>query len=578
MIDKELSKLKNDIPNIDIKDFKSGVYKKHNSRKKRNKVVGFKSLIVCISLIIITALIIVLIPTSKPINERIGGFYIKNHNSSLEESLSMIIDDIDFVYYNKSSSIEEFRNIGIISDNEYERINKLEENTTLNKGYELLENIDNNFRYACYIGKSKGKDIIILIDNNSSDDVVIYHYIDYKLNRSVDELLSVYKKYNNESDDVIDFTSDIESKNNDSGLNRIKYSFGDASLNRSVNVIVNNDKVETIYVNASSSNIEYINSYCDGYNENSLCYINDLKFEGAEQEPPKIYCYYFNTVMPLSSRIEGIKNQNKTIYEVKKSVENSPLLAAYVNKETYDLITKVYRNTYLVRGGKYPTSIAIYKSLIENGYIEDNIVWYEIEYDTCIPKTLDEMYYLDIFTYQEITVIKDVINNENINYTFKILIETFGVDYINNSVKVSLPKELSKTSLIYGNKMNVNDFENNNIEIIIKNVTGNIGIEKIIYENDEKFVSFFSSYFIIDPNATFEKAYEGYKFEIESILYKIEEVRLFKPEEIEPIDIVLEDGTIITLTPSYKEILDILGYNYFFKYDDYINYLRNKVE
>ena len=27
MIDKELSELKNDIPNIDIKDFKSGVYK-----------------------------------------------------------------------------------------------------------------------------------------------------------------------------------------------------------------------------------------------------------------------------------------------------------------------------------------------------------------------------------------------------------------------------------------------------------------------------------------------------------------------------------------------------------------------
>ena len=167
MIDKELSELKNDIPDIDIKDFKSGVYKKYDIRQSRHKTFYFKPLITCVSLIIIVALIVVLIPTSKPSNEQIGGFYNKNKNISLEESLTTIMDKIDFVYFNKSSTIDEFKSIGIISDDEYERIKKLEENTTLNKGYELLENIDTNFKYACYIGKNKSKDIIILVDNNS---------------------------------------------------------------------------------------------------------------------------------------------------------------------------------------------------------------------------------------------------------------------------------------------------------------------------------------------------------------------------------------------------------------------------
>ena len=114
MIDKELSELKNDIPNIDIKDFKSGVYKKYDIRQSRHKTFYFKPLITCVSLIIIVALIVVLIPTSKPSNEQIGGFYNNNKNISLEESLTTIMDKIDFVYSNKSSTIDEFKSIGII--------------------------------------------------------------------------------------------------------------------------------------------------------------------------------------------------------------------------------------------------------------------------------------------------------------------------------------------------------------------------------------------------------------------------------------------------------------------------------
>ena len=45
MIDKELSELKNDIPNIDIKDFKSGVHKKYDIRQSRHKTFYFKHFI-----------------------------------------------------------------------------------------------------------------------------------------------------------------------------------------------------------------------------------------------------------------------------------------------------------------------------------------------------------------------------------------------------------------------------------------------------------------------------------------------------------------------------------------------------
>lgn len=581
MIDKELSELKNDIPNIDIKDFKSGVYKKYDIRQSRHKTFYFKPLITCVSLIIIVALIVVLIPTSKPSNEQIGGFYNKNKNISLEESLTTIMDKIDFVYSNKSSTIDEFKSIGIISDDEYERIKKLEENTTLNKGYELLENIDTDFKYACYMGKNKGKDIIILVDNNSNNDVVIYHYVDYKLNYSVDKLIEIYDKYNDNNNNIINFTSTINNVGDNNISTEIKYCFGDNSSNKIINVIANNNKIESIYVNASSSNIEYINLYCDGYNEDSLCYIDDLKFEGAEHKPPKVYCCGFNTITSLSSRIEGIKNQNKTIYEVKKSVEGSPLLAAYVNKETYDLITKVYENTRLIMGGKYPTAIAVYESLIEKGYIEDNITWYEMEYDTWIPKTLDNMYYLDVFMYQEITVIKDVIFNNDINFTFKILIEATGVNISSNGVRVKLSNESFHTNLIYGEKMLLDDFNGVNIEMIIKNVTGNKEIEEITYINEEKLVCFYSSNIApFNQYTKFEVVYEGFIEDIERILYKKEEVMLNGREPAKPFEpsgIILEDGTVITFTPSYIEApIDILvGYNYFFKYDDYIEYLKN---
>lgn len=62
MIDKELSDLKNDIPNINIEDFKCGVYKKYDKKNKKSIVLkyrpAFKYGIVAILVILITVLIL----------------------------------------------------------------------------------------------------------------------------------------------------------------------------------------------------------------------------------------------------------------------------------------------------------------------------------------------------------------------------------------------------------------------------------------------------------------------------------------------------------------------------------------
>lgn len=73
MIDKELSELKNDIPNIDIKDFKSGVYKKHSSRQKRNKTFwDYRLALICslVLMLLFSGLIIKNKFINDPIDEK----------------------------------------------------------------------------------------------------------------------------------------------------------------------------------------------------------------------------------------------------------------------------------------------------------------------------------------------------------------------------------------------------------------------------------------------------------------------------------------------------------------------------
>lgn len=70
MIDKELSELKNDIPDIDIKDFKSGVYKKYDGRKRQRIVPIYRPVFVCVLMVLLVIVITVLIPkgTKQDIN------------------------------------------------------------------------------------------------------------------------------------------------------------------------------------------------------------------------------------------------------------------------------------------------------------------------------------------------------------------------------------------------------------------------------------------------------------------------------------------------------------------------------
>ncbi len=66
MIDKELLELKNNIPDIDIKCFKNGVYKKYESRNKNNVVLRYKSVFIYGIIIFFALLTIILIPKKMP--------------------------------------------------------------------------------------------------------------------------------------------------------------------------------------------------------------------------------------------------------------------------------------------------------------------------------------------------------------------------------------------------------------------------------------------------------------------------------------------------------------------------------
>ena len=68
MIDKELSELKNDIPDIDIKNFKNGVYKKYNERKKQKIVLKYRLIFSCGIIVILLVSILSFIP-KRPITE-----------------------------------------------------------------------------------------------------------------------------------------------------------------------------------------------------------------------------------------------------------------------------------------------------------------------------------------------------------------------------------------------------------------------------------------------------------------------------------------------------------------------------
>ena len=100
MIDKELSKLKNDIPNIDIKDFKSDVYKKYDRRNTKSIVVRYRT--VFIYGIVAILMILITIPILKGIGSGIGvekypnvinpqyeGFIKGGFELSIDEGLTM---------------------------------------------------------------------------------------------------------------------------------------------------------------------------------------------------------------------------------------------------------------------------------------------------------------------------------------------------------------------------------------------------------------------------------------------------------------------------------------------------------
>lgn len=82
-----------------------------------------------------------------------------------------------------------------------------------------------------------------------------------------------------------------------------------------------------------------------------------------------------------------------------------------------------------------------------------------------------------------------------------------------------------------------------------------------------KMIKFYESVFHLPNAPIYEKMYEHYLEEINSILYmKEEDATIFKP-------IIYPDGS--TRVPDEEIFKLVDGYNYYFKYDKYINLIKH---
>lgn len=584
MIDEELSKLHDDIPNIDINEGKAGIFKKYESLNKSKKNVSSKRIFTLTLVLSIFILSVVIINNQVGTNtnegpmysysneDQIGSYYIKDSNISIESSLVQndIVDNICFSYSSQQVKLDELYELHLIDEEQKNRMEKLENNTNLNKGYEILSKDTKEivFSYKYYLAKKNGQDVIILVDNNSNDEVVVYHSFQSNFSYKNSDLLEVYYKYNNTEEECINFTCIKED-------DKIKHTFGELESSNLVNYIVCNNKIESVYTNITSNNLNRINEYYKDYNEKSLSYISDIKLDGnyadflissSNKNSLADYCCYIKYIPPLSIRIDGIKNHNKTIYEVRKERNNSSLLVAYVDKETYVLMSDAKSDIRLIPDGKYPSSISLYKSMLDKGLIEDNICWYEMEYNSNIPKQLDGLYYIGAFMFEQNIVVRDVINDEEINYAFETMIEFDIYNY--NKVD---------TSLIYGEKMNILDFKKENEELIMKNITSREETEMIVELDGYKMIKFYESAFALPHAPIYENVYEHYLEEINCILYMKEDatykmpyVSIYTDGSGVVLGVVLEEDS---LKPLY-----VHGHNYYFKYDEYINLIKNIID
>lgn len=82
MIDKELSELKNDIPDIDIKDFKSGIYQKYSNKETTRKIYFPK-----VAFVLIVVLLAICFPIGIKLAQLGGG-----KDGPLPEKTTILID------------------------------------------------------------------------------------------------------------------------------------------------------------------------------------------------------------------------------------------------------------------------------------------------------------------------------------------------------------------------------------------------------------------------------------------------------------------------------------------------------
>lgn len=491
-----------------------------------------------------------------------------------------IVEQVYTVGKQMEYNINDLFSYGLLNQQQLEAVKKYESDLELKEeNHPIFQKQNNNsslFTYHFCIGQKEGNDIIILIDNHSDEEYLIYSSFDLDLGYKQEEMISIYQKHNQdiarEQNELLQLDCTISN-------DQTKHTYSSLENCNPVNYILSTDsyKVMSIYANVSASHLNQIDEYYSGYNKDSLSYISDLKFEGKEEEFP-LACSGYPYRKPLKERIDGIANNNQTIYEIECSINNSPLLGVYVSKETYDLIEIVKKYTPLVYRpiGYYPTNMALYYSLLERNYILDNLTWFEFEYNAGIPSELDGKYLLEFYQYQTITIIRDIIHKQNINYSITIMKKPalYKFSSRDNNYYVNIEESNSKTMYLkYASYYDIEFFKSINDQMIMRDIANNRKegtiVEYIDMYNNHKVVRYSDELFV---GGNYDSIYARYLEQLNNILLEKKAKYLPYPRYLK---IVGQSDPIINEIDIEEYIF---GYDYYFDYELWIDFIHKAVE
>ncbi len=440
MIDKDLSELKNDIPNINIKDFKSGVYQKYNNKKNTRKFyfpkVAFVS-IVLIMFISIIGLSTYAIKVEAQEYQNAVEFFEANELSL--DGLTRY--DIKEIYKDITTNKFEYKKTGEVIVESIKskvpgysiEIENIDSNQILN-AWELWDKIRkekiNEIKNVDYDYKSKSKNddgtytytfnkysaglVEWSIDINHpisgfkefGDILLVYGGYNYnslmeynprvfitKLNKNgeilwQEEFTDSYRLYNVFFNDDV-YTLFLNQNSNKKNIKIIK-------LDSLGNIVY-----ESVYYNESDiNNVRIINSknyylaYVTAYSKHSFIKINyDGTVENSFNYIDENYIYLFTNVVEFNGRLYlsgysvPVPNQSYSSdrYEISQIIDT--LHEMDYDKITQDYVLELFKENYKAilfvcnnEDGELNLFYNVNSSLGSKLSIEDNNLIWEVEY------------------------------------------------------------------------------------------------------------------------------------------------------------------------------------------------------